>query len=68
MLHIKAALDMLKKYAKQGGKRGAGGAKEADAADPSDQLRKLQLQVSSLCLAFGAEAGSTAALCPHAKH
>lgn len=45
MLHIRAALDMLKKCAKQGGKRGPGGAKDMDSPDPSDQLRKLQLQV-----------------------
>lgn len=48
MLHIRAALDLLKKYAKQGGARRLGGGKDGDAGDASDQLRKLQLQVSSL--------------------
>ena len=46
MLHIRAALDLLKKYAKQGGSRRPGAVKDADSPDPSDQLRKLQLQVS----------------------
>ena len=46
MLHIRAALDLLKKYAKQGGSRRPGAVKDADSTDPSDQLRKLQLQVS----------------------
>lgn len=50
MLHIRAALELLKKYAKQGGHRRPGAAKDADAADPADQLRKLQLQVRGFTL------------------
>lgn len=45
MLHIRAALDMLKKSVRQGGNRKLGGGKDTEGADAPEQLRKLQLQV-----------------------
>ncbi|DBA74016.1 TPA: hypothetical protein ACH3X1_010839 [Trebouxia sp. C0004] len=45
MLHIRAALDMLKKSVRQGGGRKLGGGKDSDGGDAPEQLRKLQLQV-----------------------
>ncbi|DBA83158.1 TPA: hypothetical protein ACH3X2_006681 [Trebouxia sp. C0005] len=45
MLHIRAALDMLKKSVRQGGGRKLGAGKDSDGGDAPEQLRKLQLQV-----------------------
>ncbi len=47
----RAALDMLKKSVRQGGGRKLGVGKDSDGGDAPEQLRKLQLQVSSACTA-----------------
>ena len=47
LMICRAALDMLKKSVRQGGGRKLGGGKDSDGGDAPEQLRKLQLQVSS---------------------